>query len=450
MVELGLKNYRRFQKLMPLKLGGVSFFVGENNAGKSSFSKALMLTLNNLHNKMRPNEYMRVIPEYLFYFEADNMHNFSSTFFRELNQCAKNEIIEFKINAEDDFIFYPEKSGETTKRHVDFTIAIGVAKGENEEQSSGKVNYVTIMDNVRHIELCFNHMRSTVKFSDSNRQDISWATCMDNPNMNYIVNLVYTLICYSDNQTVRERRDLLEGLCSDLSALIDSMSFEYIYSHSVFPHVCYLAEDKNDYMARTIHEFCRAEIDKNSEAALFVRKWMRIFKIGEDFEIEPYAGVLYRFYIIEGGKKMDLAEKGMGTAQLMTLLLRLGYDIHKYNGYHAKPIIIIEEPEQNLHPALQGQLADLFVQLNEVYGFKIIIETHSEYMIREAQVIVAENYCSEESLSDCPLKVFYFPKEGDPYDMVFQSDGRFVKMFGSGFFNVAALSAIKLNKLEGR
>ncbi len=53
MIEFGFKNFRKFQDLTPLELGGVTIFVGENNAGKSSFSKGLMLMLHNLR-EMRP------------------------------------------------------------------------------------------------------------------------------------------------------------------------------------------------------------------------------------------------------------------------------------------------------------------------------------------------------------------------------------------------------------
>ncbi len=49
--------------------------------------------------------------------------------------------------------------------------------------------------------------------------------------------------------------------------------------------------------------------------------------------------------------------------------------------------VIIEEPELNLHPALQSKLADLFLDVHQMWGIDFLIETHSEYILRRSQVI---------------------------------------------------------------
>jgi predicted ATPase len=51
-------------------------------------------------------------------------------------------------------------------------------------------------------------------------------------------------------------------------------------------------------------------------------------------------------------------------------------------------VLLIEEPESNLHPALQSKLAVFFVELANKYNKQIIIETHSEYIIRKIQYVV--------------------------------------------------------------
>ena len=100
-------------------------------------------------------------------------------------------------------------------------------------------------------------------------------------------------------------------------------------------------------------------------------------------------------------------------------------------------IIIIEEPEQNLHPMLQSKLADLLFELNFKYNFRFIIETHSEYLVRRSQVIVWDKCATDEKLKETPFKVYYFPSEGIPYDMVYTTSGLFEKKFGEGFINEA-------------
>ena len=115
--------------------------------------------------------------------------------------------------------------------------------------------------------------------------------------------------------------------------------------------------------------------------------------------------------------------------------------------------IIVEEPEQNLHPKLQSKLADLFFELNKTYGFNFIIETHSEYLVRRSQVIVAhENKKTSKDKRKKewvnPFKVYYFPADGYPYDMEYASDGYFEKPFGKGFFNVSSELSLDLDRVE--
>ena len=75
------------------------------------------------------------------------------------------------------------------------------------------------------------------------------------------------------------------------------------------------------------------------------------------------------------------------------------------------------------------------------YPVNFILETHSEYLIRRSQVLVAEaKYNDEQELANkCPFKVYYLPEAGTgkPYDMEYQTNGKFAKRFGKGFCDVA-------------
>lgn len=254
----------------------------------------------------------------------------------------------------------------------------------------------------------------------------------------------------SDKAYVHERSGLLRELTDDLSQVISGISAEYIYAHSASQNIFYNTADKNDYMAKAIHRFYREKIVEGYQANTFVKTWMKEFGIGDNFKIESFGGEAYRFYIYEGNDMMDLADKGMGSNQMMILLISLATIIRKYEHSQAKPFIVIEEPEQNLHPDLQRKLTELLAYVNDTYHFKFIVETHSEYMIRRSQVLVAEGgYKNEKDLEEnCPFKVYYFPKEGEPYDMEYTITGRFGKPFGKNFYDASAQDSIALNKIE--
>ena len=171
-----------------------------------------------------------------------------------------------------------------------------------------------------------------------------------------------------------------------------------------------------------------------------LRELLRRFEVAQDFKITQIEG--YDAYAVKiqmaNGVWVDLAEAGTGSIKLFELFLNI---------LTAKrsSILYIEEPEQNLHPKLQSRLADLF---NE-FDLQCIIETHSEYLIRRTQVLVAQSGFTEDDIeSKCPFKVYYFPEDSVPYDMKYLPSGRFQNKFGRGFFDEAAGSALEISKLE--
>jgi len=96
-------------------------------------------------------------------------------------------------------------------------------------------------------------------------------------------------------------------------------------------------------------------------------------------------------------------------------------DIGFYLRHVAKPgdILMIDEPELNLHPRNQCRLARLFVRLTNL-GVKVFMTTHSDYIIKELntlimlnhdkphlkQIMADEGYRPEELLSSDKVKVY--------------------------------------------
>ncbi len=246
------------------------------------------------------------------------------------------------------------------------------------------------------------------------------------------------------------KRDYFRKLNMTLSRCIQEPNTEYLYAHAVNQNTLYRINSQNDYMSNTIQEYFCSNIKKGDEEYKFIQKWMEAFNIASDFVVSPVAGC--EAYTVKIGaigtsqkKWMNLAEKGMGSIQMMILLFKIATLIRKYKGIgrarrEFMPVILIEEPEQNLHPSLQSKLADLFFEINEKYKIRFIVETHSEYLIRKAQVLVGDMECNaqEEVDEKNPFKVFYFPSNGIPYDMGMAPTGKFIRNFDEGFFDVAA------------
>ncbi|MGN0089124.1 MAG: AAA family ATPase [Candidatus Limimorpha sp.] len=250
-----------------------------------------------------------------------------------------------------------------------------------------------------------------------------------------------------------QEEDKIRKSQEDLKALLNSFKIEYITAHAANQNTIYNTADRNDYIAQTVHGFVRAKIARGQKEYIFVTDWMRKFGVGHDFDVISIDGEAYRVKIKdEDNSTVNLADKGMGSIQLMILLLRLATILREYepqnmvaledNDKLRYPTIVIEEPEQNLHPKVQSLLADLFLYLNREYFCRFLIETHSEYIIRKTQAIVAEqDYKNEDELNEHnPFMVYFFePNASDrPRRMDYAVSGAFKEKFGEGFFDEAS------------
>ena len=86
--------------------------------------------------------------------------------------------------------------------------------------------------------------------------------------------------------------------------------------------------------------------------------------------------------------ELHLSQLGYGITQLLPIILQIAVSGAK--------VMIVEEPESNLHPALQSKLADMFAEAGNDLGIQFIIETHSEYFIRRFQLLIANSYAKSE------------------------------------------------------
>ena len=247
-----------------------------------------------------------------------------------------------------------------------------------------------------------------------------------------------------------------------LEQLLAGLVVEYISAHAANQNTLYNTADENNYIAQIVHNFWREKINPGDREYEFMREWMQKFEIGVDFRIEALVpGEAYTVVIKEEDDNwVPLADKGMGSIQMMILLLRLATILYKYKPQSTtdsrnwfSPVIVIEEPEQNLHPKMQSYLADLFYYLASCENCKFLIETHSEYLVRKSQVIVSdENFTDEVELNENnKFKVYYLPSDGSaPYGMQYTLSGRFTNKFGEGFFDEAGkANLVTLRKAKG-
>lgn len=276
---------------------------------------------------------------------------------------------------------------------------------------------------------------------------------------------------------------------SYLSYALSYISSSRVYINRLYPF------DKIDEFTSLLKSYLNVKVEKQesshktteeSDQETFTNRWIKKLGIGDaiSFSVDR-EGLGVQIRLEKDGKSRLLADEGYGLTQLISILIQIelcskrddlilnyhyfdGLDksdkeifLQEYGDENAEysfgdfldiekrypQIIAIEEPEIHLHPKLQSLLADMFLEAYEKYNIHFIIETHSEYLIRKAQVHVAQaKYNNEKELDQkCPYSVIYVPEHGEkPYAMEFCTDGRFKNEFGKGFFDEATNLAFEI------
>ncbi|MGE3275696.1 MAG: DUF3696 domain-containing protein [Vicinamibacterales bacterium] len=115
-----------------------------------------------------------------------------------------------------------------------------------------------------------------------------------------------------------------------------------------------------------------------------VEMWLRYFGIAESVSTHEEGKLGYRLTVRMDGvqRDVDLTNVGVGVSQVLPILVMT---LVSPRG----ALLLFEQPELHLHPAVQSQLADFFVAMCRA-GRQCIVETHSEYLINRLRLRIAE------------------------------------------------------------
>ena len=126
-----------------------------------------------------------------------------------------------------------------------------------------------------------------------------------------------------------------------------------------------------------------------------IAHWLRELGLISEFNLDEIAkGTnLYRATVktSRSGAPTALTDVGFGVSQVLPALVLLYY-------VPEGSTVLMEQPEIHLHPAVQSGLADLMLNVAKVRKVQIVVESHSEHLLRRLQRRVAEQEASSEDV----------------------------------------------------
>jgi predicted ATPase len=132
-------------------------------------------------------------------------------------------------------------------------------------------------------------------------------------------------------------------------------------------------------------------------------KWLSDLGIIDDFRLEELkeGRRLYEARVVTstGAPEVLITDVGFGVSQILPVIVLCYYAPEGST-------IILEQPEIHLHPSVQAGLADVFIDAIKKRKVQIIIESHSEHLLRRLQRRIAEEQIAADdaSLYFCDLK----------------------------------------------
>ena len=131
-------------------------------------------------------------------------------------------------------------------------------------------------------------------------------------------------------------------------------------------------------------------------------------------------------FLVAEGRNLELApcEVGIGLSQVLPVVVASLID--------SNALTMIEQPELHVHPRIQADMGDLFIEGALVHSRPFIIETHSEHLALRLLRRVREHRFSREDIS-----IVYVGQSGGATTvqaMRLDEEGDFVDGFPGGFF----------------
>lgn len=490
----GLENFRVFKDYTWFDFAPITILTGPNSSGKSSLNKALLLLKDNFEKGNLPSGTLKfdskvhglnsasnvkcqysdsqimsfVFPHYI-YIEDSESNEFENTEKSVLSKFKKKAFLKHK-----ELLLYYYLSFEINNDKA-YSINHIELKDSNNNclfKVDGTETYfdVGLFNEITGGDILTPGINFPLYYSKtiSDPKGVRLDDWLHENNVELdesieLRNRIYKKIGISYSRSIvwdsEEQSTEGESRFQKLHTPLFWQSLEHInlLSHTITEQKRVYTEDSPSPFKHTLNILNEAKYG-GSKFQNFINICTKLLGIDGEFKVDYNHDKQLYFPNINGKSFIDY---GFGYTQISSLIFKLTeIAIHKeiedFGIFSYEPtILILEEPESNLHPKFQSILADILIDASERFDIQFIIETHSEYLIRKLQYLTAKKTIKPK---DSIIYYFHEPnnvpvREKQVKKIEILEDGSLSDDFGSGFFDEAAnweLELLRLKNLKNR
>ena len=194
---------------------------------------------------------------------------------------------------------------------------------------------------------------------------------------------------------------IVQRVLEDLTDEFDLNQLNHVGPLRAAPKHYYVLDKDHyfDYFDCSDPETC-VEILKNyPQTKEYVNEWLIKFGFSVDVS-ESKEEMINHLVVDQDENKLNIPEVGFGISQILPILIQC-------HSAESTSLTMIEQPEIHLHPKMQAALANLFADVIAKKDKKLIIESHSEYMLRRLRRLMAE----KKQLMPEEVAIYYFERK---------------------------------------
>ncbi|WP_186302283.1 AAA family ATPase [Bacillus thuringiensis] len=464
--SIGLKNFKAFNQFNEINFKKINLFLGPNSSGKSSYLKALLT----LRNTVKSNEEEPALNL------TDEIGDFKSIVYAK----KQNEKITFVVelaNKEENSeklqkIIYNEKNPfiimsslkllNLKKINIDSFIKFTndkhkIYKNNSVEKFSFSIKQTpkkpnVVSDFIMHFangDICKINMQRNSYYITYNEYELGQPNLVNPYKFLFKLNEEKVLFCEDKDLEILMN---IQFALKDIEIRINTFFEDMIHTEPFRnkPERAQLIANfkfntvgsKGENTTSTVLGLLENQNLKDSKGKQInswleeINHWLDEFDLAQSVGVEELKNNNYSLIIKNKftGIENNIVDVGVGTSQLLPIIIESVISLKN-------SMLLIEEPETHIHPNAQAKLGELFVSCAIKHQKRFIIETHSMYLVRQLQIMVAK-----KELSPDDIGVYYFnqsDKGTNIQEYKLMENGQFKENFPKGFFDVPH----QLNKL---